>query len=412
MTTPPCRTINWLYCFFDEYYQYIIYHIIKQLQVDSVCCKGYYSVGVRNTICGDVVQEMLKTRYLRINRNCPESHLIAEGAEVIKKGGLVAFPTETVYGLGADGLNSDAVLKIFQVKGRPRGNPLTLHVSSFKQARELVSSWPPAAELLARRFLPGPLTLILPRSQGIPDLVTAGLPTIGLRYPGNRIALDLIKASGVPLAAPSANISGCPSPTSSQHVLADLDGKIDLILDGGPTEVGVESTIISLAGERPLLLRPGGVAKEEIEEVFKEKVVVADSVLHFEKASGEEENLCPGVNNKHYSPQARVIMVTGSPGEQVTKVKKFLAANTDQEIGVMATSEHFPIYEDFSVLPVYLTDLGSRTNPEEIANRLFSALRECDQAGVEIILVETIAPTGMGLAVMNRLCRAAEQHQI
>jgi len=224
-----------------------------------VYCKDYYFVGVRNTKYGDVANKMSETRYLRVNPSCPESYLIAQGAEVIKKGGLVAFPTETVYGLGADGLNMDAVLKIFQVKGRPRGNPLTLHVSSLAQARKLVSSWPPTAELLAKKFLPGPLTLILPRSEGIPDLVTAGLPNIGLRYPSNRIALDLIKASGVPLAAPSANISGCPSPTGAQHVLADLEGKIDLILDGGPTEVGMESTIISLAGERPLLLRPGGV---------------------------------------------------------------------------------------------------------------------------------------------------------
>ena len=375
-------------------------------------CKDYYFVVVRNTKYGDVANKMSKTRYLRVNPSCPESYLIAQGAEVIKKGGLVAFPTETVYGLGADGLNMDAVLKIFQVKGRPRGNPLTLHVASLDQARKLVSSWPPTAELLAKKFLPGPLTLILPRSEGIPDLVTAGLPNIGLRYPSNRIALELIKASGVPLAAPSANISGCPSPTGAQHVLADLEGKIDLILDGGPTEVGMESTIISLAGERPLLLRPGGVTKEEIEEVLKEEIAVANSVLHPDKASGEEESRCQGVNNKHYAPRAQVIMVTGSPGEQVTKVKNFLAANRGRKIGVLATSEHFPIYESFSVSPVYLTALGSRTSPEEIASRLFSAFRECDQAGAEMVLVETVAPTGMGLAVMNRLCRAAEQHQI
>lgn len=359
-----------------------------------------------------MVREMLKTHYLKVNPIHPESNLITEGAGVIKKGGLVAFPTETVYGLGADGLDPDAVLKIFQVKGRPQGNPLILHVFSLDQARELVSSWPPAADVLARRFLPGPLTLILPRSRRIPELVTAGLPTVALRYPSNRIALALIEASGVPLAAPSANISGRPSPTLPQHVLADLDGKIDMILDGGPAEVGVESTILSLAEKRPLLLRPGGVTKEEIEKVLGEEIHVPESVLHPDKNSREGVAPCPGVYFKHYSPRAQVIMVTGSPGEQVSKVQSFLARNRGRRVAVLATSEHFPIYHKFSVSPVYLAALGSRISPEQIANHLFSAFRECDEAGAEVVLVETVAPEGIGLAVMNRLCRAAEQHQI
>ncbi len=356
----------------------------------------------------------MKTLYLTVNPAHPEPDLIAEGAGVIKKGGLVAFPTETVYGLGADGLNADAVLRIFQVKGRPQENPLILHVSSLEQARELVASWPPAADLLARRFLPGPLTLIIPRSPGIPDLVTAGLPTVALRYPGNMVALALIKASGRPLAAPSANISGRPSPTQARHVMADLNGKIEMVLDGGPTEVGVESTILSLAEKRPLLLRPGGVTREEIEELLGEEIVVPEMVLHpeenFNKGPAKAAP-CPGVCFKHYSPRAQVIMVTGSPEEQVPKVRSFLAQNSERRIGILATSEHLPIYKNFGA-SVYLAALGSRFSPEEIANHLFNAFRECDEAGAEVVLVETVAPVGMGLAVMNRLCRAAEQHQI
>ncbi|HBG21763.1 MAG TPA: threonylcarbamoyl-AMP synthase [Peptococcaceae bacterium] len=354
----------------------------------------------------------MKTRYLTVNANYPEPKLIAQGAEVVINGGLVAFPTETVYGLGADGLNPDAVLKIFQVKGRPQGNPLILHVSSLYQARELASFWPPAAELLADRFLPGPLTLILPRSRMVPEQVTAGLPTVALRYPSNRVALALIEASGVPIAAPSANISGRPSPTCTQHVLTDMDGKIDMILDGGPVQVGVESTILSLAETPPTLLRPGGVTREEIEQVLGEEIVVPEYVLHPEERSSEGSVPSPGIYFKHYSPQADVLMVTGSPDEQVAKVENFMTRNKDRRVAVLATSEHYPIYQNSSMQPVYLASLGSRLNPDEIANHLFGAFRECDEAGAEIILVDTISPTGMGLAVMNRLCRAAEQHCI
>ena len=354
----------------------------------------------------------MKTNYLRVDPSCPDHVLIAEAAEVIKQGGLVAFPTETVYGLGADGLNSEAVNKIFQAKGRPLANPLILHVASLDQARALAASWPSAADALAKRFLPGPLTLILPRSEVVPDLVTAGLPNVAIRYPANKIALALIKASGVPIAAPSANLSGRPSPTLPEHVLDDLGGKIELILDGGPAEVGVESTILSLAGDNPVLLRPGGVTKEELEEALKEEVIVPGTVLHPEKSPGVEAVPCPGLYFKHYAPQAQVIMVTGDPREQVTKVKEYLARHSGRRVGILATSENSPSYRDLGVSAVYLADLGSGCHPEEIANHLFSAFRECDVAGAEVILVETVAPEGVGLAVMNRLCRAADQHEI
>lgn len=356
--------------------------------------------------------QVLKTRYLSVNNHDPEPEFIAEGAEVIAKGGLVAFPTETVYGLGADGLNPDAVLQIFRVKGRPQENPLILHVSSLDQARELVSCWPPVAELLADKFLPGPLTLILPCSKRVPEQVTAGLATVALRYPSNRVALALIEASGVPIAAPSANISGRPSPTCAQHVLTDLDGKIDMILDGGPVQVGVESTILSLAEALPTLLRPGGVTREEIEQVLGEKIVVPEYVLHPEELSSEAGVPSPGIYFKHYSPQAEVVMVIGSAAEQVAKVQSYLACHKNRRVAVLATSEHYAIYQNSDIQPVYLASLGSRLNPDEIAHHLFKAFREGDAAGAEVMLVEAISPTGMGLAVMNRLCRAAGQHQI
>lgn len=356
----------------------------------------------------------MKTQYLQVDPNSPDPELIKQAARVIKKGGLVAFPTETVYGLGADGLNPEAVNRIFQVKGRPRKNPLILHVSSLEQAKELSSTWPWAADILAKRFLPGPLTLILPRAQGIPDAVTAGLPTIALRYPSCRVALALVEASGVPIAAPSANLSGRPSPTRPEDVLADLEGKIDMILDGGPAEVGVESTILSLAGEQPVLLRPGGVTKEEIEAVLNQRVIVPDAVLSPDKSVGTGTGAapCPGYCFKHYAPRAQVIMVTGKPGEQAKKVVSYLTQNPRKRIGVLATSENISIYQNMIAAPFYLAALGSRSRPEEIANHLFSALRDCDAAGVEVILVETVVPEGIGLAVMNRLCRAAEQQKI
>ncbi|MFW0968257.1 MAG: L-threonylcarbamoyladenylate synthase [Thermacetogeniaceae bacterium] len=356
--------------------------------------------------------EVLKTQYLKVDPESPEPELIKKAAEVINKGGLVAFPTETVYGLGADGLNSEAVNKIFQVKGRPRKNPLILHVSSLEQAKSLSSSWPQAADILAKSFWPGPLTLILPRAEGIPDAVTAGLPTIALRYPSSGIALALIAASGVPIAAPSANLSGRPSPTRPEDVLSDLDGKIDMILDGGPAEVGVESTILSLTEEQPVLLRPGGVTREEIEGALNQEVIVPDAVLSPDKPAGEDAAPCPGYYFRHYAPRAQVIMVAGEPEEQAAKVEKYLTQNRGKRIGVLATSENYSLYRNLTVPPFYLASLGSRSCTEEIANQLFSALRDCDRAGVELILVETVAPEGMGLAVMNRLCRAAEQQKI
>ncbi len=356
-----------------------------------------------------------ETRILRVDPAHPESAVIEAAAEVIKRGGTVAFPTETVYGLGADALDAKAVSEIFDAKGRPRGNPLIVHIASLAQGRGLVAHWPPAAELLARKFWPGPLTLILPRASIVPDEVTAGLPNVALRFPAHPVALALIEAGGTPIAAPSANLSGHPSPTCSAHVLADLAGKVDLILDGGPTEVGLESTILDLSRPRPVLLRPGGVSREALEAVLEKEIQLYPAVLQGVSGKNKEETgvaPSPGTRFKHYAPAARVVMVTGTPEQQADKIINYLAEHPGVRVGVLTTVENSSFYQAKGAAPAHLETLGSRRSPEEIANRLFSALRKCDEMGVDVILVETIPVAGIGLAVMNRLSRAAENHAL
>lgn len=353
---------------------------------------------------------MKRTNCLRVDPERPQKEIIAAAARIIRDGGTVAFPTETVYGLGASGLEQSAVEKIYQAKGRPRRNPLILHVSTLSQATGLVSSWTLEADLLARRFWPGPLTIILPRAGIVPDIITAGLPNVALRFPSNLVAQALITVSGVPIAAPSANLSGRPSPTVAAHVLADLDGKIDMILDGGPAMVGVESTIISLVGEAPVLLRPGGVTREQLEEVLQRTVQVHSAILQAKPASIEETEAapCPGLFFKHYAPLAEAYMVTGSAAEQGEKILSYLAAHRNDRVAVLGTTENAAGYQKEGIAPVYLEILGSRDRPEEITRTLFGALRRSDQAEADMILVETISTAGIGLAFMNRLCRATE----
>lgn len=373
------------------------------------------------------------TSYLKVDPECPEPAVMARAAAVIGSGGTVAFPTETVYGLGANGLDPAAVERIYEAKGRPQRNPLILHVASTGQARLLVTAWPVEASRLAARFWPGPLTLILPRSAVVPDIVTAGLPSVALRMPQHRVALELIRCSGVPIAAPSANLSGSPSPTLAAHVLADLDGKIDLVLDCGSTTVGVESTILDLTGADAVLLRPGGVTWEELEQVLGRVLVHGTAMPGAEaslpaaaglaQASAEFDGdvaPCPGTLFRHYAPRAEAIVVTGDSREQEDKVTDYLAAHADSRVALLATAENAPVYRQMMddagdaagcgtrrVAPVHLEVLGSRSEPAEIASHIFAALRMCDQAGAQVILMEGIPLSGMGLAVMNRLYRAA-----
>lgn len=343
----------------------------------------------------------MQTRVLKVDPRRPAAEPMRVAAEVIRRGGLVAFPTETVYGLGANALDPEAAAGIFRAKGRPADNPLIVHVASQATVTELVTVVPPAGRALMDRFWPGPLTLAMPRRPLVPDLVTAGLPTVGVRMPAHPVALALIEAAGVPIAAPSANLSGRPSPTRAQDVLDDLDGRIDLILDGGETGVGLESTFLDLTADPPLLCRPGGVTPNEICAVIGP--IQIDPAVYATLEDGEVPR-SPGQKYAHYSPRAYVIVVDG-PLEAVQDKINSLAYEFMEEgrrVGVLATAESRGRYQ----APVVL-EVGSRRNLSMIASALFSTLRAFDRHGVDVVLAEGLPEEGIGLAVMNRLRKAA-----
>ena len=324
---------------------------------------------------------------------------IASGAAIIRAGGLVAFPTETVYGLGSNGLDGPAVDRIFEAKGRPNDNPLILHVAKKEDAFPLWSGEPPFARELMDTFWPGPLTLIYYKSDAIPREVTAGLPTVAVRMPDSEAARALIAASGVPIAAPSANLSGKPSPTNARHVLQDMDGRIPLILDGGPCRYGVESTVLSLVGV-PTILRPGAVTKEMLAAILGE-VALAPSILQ-PLAKGETA-ASPGMKYKHYAPNAQVLVVVG---EAQAAAKRLSALYDDftargKRAAVAATAEALPFYGDRRTAL-----LGTRRDPATLCSRLFGLLRELDGSS-DVILAEGVGTDGTGLAFMNRLLRSA-----
>lgn len=327
-----------------------------------------------------------------------------QGAKRIQTGELVAFPTETVYGLGADGLNGEAVEKIFLAKGRPADNPLIEHVAKKSDVRQLWRRIPKLAPILMDTFWPGPLTLIAPKSECVPDAVTAGLDTVAVRMPQNKTARALIQKSGVPIAAPSANRSGRPSPTTAQHVLADMDGRIPLILDGGPCKYGVESTVLSLVGE-PTILRPGAITREMLEAVIGE-VKIAASVL--EPMREGEVAASPGMKYRHYAPNAEVIVVLGAP-ERTARTINALVRESEAEgkICEIAATEQTKNYYKGKKHIV----LGDRNEPVTLCANLFSALREMDRRA-DVIYAEGILAEDEGLAYMNRLLRAAGFHVI
>lgn len=330
---------------------------------------------------------------------------IAMAAAILQKGGLVAFPTETVYGLGANALNEKAVKSIFAAKGRPADNPLIVHISNWEEALPLVSNFPETARLLADKFWPGPLTMVLPVSAAVPKIVTAGLDTVGIRLPANEYARDLIRAAGVPVAAPSANVSGSPSPTTAEHVYHDLAGKIDLILDGGSCEVGVESTVLDLVGPVPVVLRPGGTPAEDLRCFLPDLVVPALDV-----AETEGIPRAPGMKYRHYAPQARLLLVAGAADaadaadKVAATIRKEIASwqARGSKVAVLASKENAAGYKADVVIV-----LGERERPQEAAQHLFAALRELDDSGVDIILAESTEQTGLGYAVMNRLWKAS-----
>ena len=325
---------------------------------------------------------------------------LALAARLLSEGELVAFPTETVYGLGAHAMDAQAVLGIFSAKGRPADNPLIVHIHDRSQL-EGICEVNDAAIRLMDAFWPGPLTIILPRKDAVPNAVTANLDTVAVRMPAHPVALALLKACNLPVAAPSANRSGKPSPTSAKHVFDDMDGRIPLIIDGGESDVGLESTVISLAGEKPCILRPGGVTKAMLEEVLGE-VDLAGSILRpLEKG---EKALSPGMMYKHYSPDGQVTLIEGEESAVVEALRKLYAhaASEGHRACVMCFSEHVAALADCQP-----HDIGSKDDPSEVAHRLFATLRGLDEEKMDVIFSEVMPPEGVGLAVMNRLGRAA-----
>ncbi|MCX8066485.1 MAG: L-threonylcarbamoyladenylate synthase [Anaerolineae bacterium] len=338
------------------------------------------------------------TQVFPVDPDRPDAALIAHAAAIIRSGGLVAFPTETVYGLGADGLNPAAVARIFEAKGRPPTDPLILHIAELEALSELVQAVPPAAQKLAHHFWPGPLTFVLPKRPVVPDLVTAGLPTVAVRMPAHPVALALIRAAQTPIAAPSANRFGHTSPTTAQHVLDDLEGRIDLILDGGPTPVGVESTVLDLTGPVPTILRPGGLPREAIE------ALVGPVALQVHIPEGPAPS--PGMLLKHYAPRAEMVFLQGSVDWMRATMQELIARYTAEghRVGVLIAEED---REALMGLPVEVIVLGPEGDLETIARRLYEGLRELDSRGLSLILARDFGEQGLGLAVRDRLTRAA-----
>jgi L-threonylcarbamoyladenylate synthase len=345
---------------------------------------------------------MKRTVVLTVDAEKPEIEKVRTAAGFVKRGGLVAFPTETVYGLGADALNAEAVLTLFEAKKRPLDNPPIVHVGHVNDVRMLVEDVPSVAEKLMEKFWPGPLTLIFRRSKIVPDVTVAGLDTIAIRMPRHNVALALIRESKCPISAPSANLAGKPSPTSAKHVLDDLGGRIDAILDAGPTSIGVESTVLDLTIDPPQVLRPGGTPFEVLKKVLNR--VELNPVVTAEKALPVVNARSPGVKHKHYAPDADVIVVEGElPAvvERINELTEFYK-HRGSRVGILCTDETTQQYKADVV-----KSLGSRADMASVAHNLFRLLREFDLERVDVVVAEGLPIEGLGLAVMNRLRKAA-----
>lgn len=344
---------------------------------------------------------MRETRLLQVNPTQPEAEAIREAAEVIRRGGLVAFPTETVYGLGANATDEQAVAGIFAAKQRPANDPIIVHIAGLNALTEVARDIPPLAYILAESFWPGPLTLVLRRGERIPANISAGMDTVAVRMPRHPVALALIEAAGLPIGAPSANTFSRPSATTAQHVLDDLNGRIDLILDGGPATIGIESTVIDLTGTAPLILRPGGIPPEALEALVP-GIIIQPRYLNDTVAAP-----APGQAIKHYSPHARLILFDGDRDRVVAHMVSYARQLRErgERAGVLAADEDAPFFEAASV---ELALLGSQTDLLQIGANLFAAMRSLDRSGVDVILARGFGQRGLGAAIWDRLLRAAE----
>ena len=336
----------------------------------------------------------MKTLYTKIVDLQSQQEEIEQAGQILREGGLVAIPTETVYGLGANALDGQAVRRIFEAKGRPQDNPLIVHIAQFEQLATLVTNIPESARLLAEHFWPGPLTIILPKADCIPSETSGGLDTVAIRFPSHPVARAIIRAAGVPVAAPSANLSGKPSPTTARHVLDDMDGKIEMIVDGGECSVGVESTVITLVGDHPVLLRPGGVTMEQI-RTFLPDAQIDPAVEH--KLEEGRRAASPGMKYKHYAPLAKVVMVEGNREEYV----EYVNSQADKDVWALCFAE------DEDKLKVPALCYGAQMDGAAQAKHLFDALRRFDELGAKAVFAHCPDRSGGGLAVYNRLIRAA-----
>ena len=346
----------------------------------------------------------MKTEIVKIDEEQIDQEAIARAGEILKRGGLVAFPTETVYGLGGDALNENSSRLIYAAKGRPSDNPLIVHITNMEALKQIVTEIPPAARKLAERYWPGPLTMIFHKSSAVPLATTGGLDTVAVRMPSHKTARAMIDAAGGYIAAPSANRSGRPSPTVARYVIEDLDGLVDMIIDGGEVNIGLESTIIDLTGEVPTILRPGYVTQD----MLTEKLGLVDVDRTILDANSRQAPKAPGMKYRHYAPKGNLSIVEGEPERVVSYINERISAlqKEGRKTGVIATDETVARYHGDDIKSV-----GSRRDEEVIARHLFRILREFDDDNVEVMFTESFETAGIGQAIMNRLLKAAG-HQV
>ena len=347
----------------------------------------------------------MNTEFIELNIDDISKEAITRAGDIIKNGGLVAFPTETVYGLGGDGLNRESSMKIYEAKGRPSDNPLIIHIADIKDLFTITTNVSDKALALAEKFWPGPLTMILKKADIVPYETTGGLDTVAVRMPDNKIALEFIKAAGGFVAAPSANLSGRPSPTKASHVKSDLDGRIDMILDGGSSIIGLESTIVDMTEETPIILRPGYISMNTLSRVVGD--VIYDAAI-LEIGSNEPPR-APGMKYRHYAPKGELSIVKGERENVIKKIKTQAenAIKSGERVGIIATEE---TYLNYSATVVQ--NIGSRDDEAQIARRLYAVLRDFDEDDITRIYSEDFDTPNMGQAIMNRLIKAAGHHII
>ena len=349
----------------------------------------------------------MKTIMQTINPESFRDEELEEACRILQKGGLVAFPTETVYGLGGDAMHPEASAKIYAAKGRPSDNPLIVHIADMDALEDIAQSVPEAAVKLADHFWPGPLTMIFPKKEAVPKSTTGGLETVAVRMPSHPVARALIRESGVYIAAPSANTSGRPSPTKAEHVKEDLDGRIDMILDGGAVGIGLESTIVDLSTGVPTILRPGYITGEMLEDVLGE--VQVDPAILSQKMNPNIVAKAPGMKYRHYAPKGQMTIIEGDTGKVVDEINRLVKEKTDEgcSVAVIATEETKDVYACANVRSV-----GSRATEGSIAAGLYDILREMDHIGAEYIYAESFEKDTLGKAIMNRMLKAAAYHVI